>query len=360
MTSEALSAEEITALSAAFPQQQQVILILKAAGLETARQPWQASTPVEFWMEISRLLEAGVLVDGRRRILTEAGKIYPENSAFISPPDRRDTTLGRGRRNRRARLLFALGGGAGMLVLILILVPMVGSQPTTPDPVAVDSVTFSMDGSDTFVIPGPVRFTSVDAVEVEKTRGTQGHFDWFLNKGAALDGRAATIRMVLRGTADDKAVITGMEVVRNCREPATGTLFYSPPAGSDPSIRLGFDLDSQSSTAQILDDHDNFVGNYFNSYTISLRAGENQAVTIFPRTLRQYCEFTIQLKIATAGQSTTKAIDNNGQPFRITALTNYDEDFSAYDAVYTGGVANSTGSTLFRPADPHVFGRSTG
>ncbi len=88
---ESLAESEIRALATVFHQPVRARQLLEVAGLPRSRQPaWQDLTAEEFWREVSAVLVAGALPDGRRRVLAAARQLYPANPALASavhPPD---------------------------------------------------------------------------------------------------------------------------------------------------------------------------------------------------------------------------------------------------------------------------------
>jgi hypothetical protein len=76
-----LSAEEIGALAEAFSDSVAARQVLEAAGLPRARHPvW--NVPAIFWSEISSLIQAGALAEGRASILAAATALFPANEVF--------------------------------------------------------------------------------------------------------------------------------------------------------------------------------------------------------------------------------------------------------------------------------------
>jgi WD40 repeat protein len=77
--------------------------VLTAAGLPPGRQPnWQDLTAEEFWREVNSMLGAGVLPDGRDRIIAAARHLYPANPVFAGNDGADEATA-------RDRLLRAVG-----------------------------------------------------------------------------------------------------------------------------------------------------------------------------------------------------------------------------------------------------------
>ncbi|MEX5633092.1 effector-associated domain EAD1-containing protein [Parafrankia sp. FMc2] len=78
----ALGEEEVVALSVAYYEPATVRILLERVGIPLRRQPSWVGSPQLYWHEVNRLLGAGLLVDGRRRLLRAAAADYPANRVF--------------------------------------------------------------------------------------------------------------------------------------------------------------------------------------------------------------------------------------------------------------------------------------
>jgi hypothetical protein len=230
-----------------------------------------------------------------------------------------------------------------------------------PEPVQVLSVrTWRFGGGVIYVFPQEMRLDTGELASLNKfeTIDLDGINNWFLEKGGAIAGRQA-IQVVLRGNAKDAVVISGIELVKTCRAPINGTLFYTPPEGREDNIFVSFDLDSPFSSAQTRV-NDKFRGDYFLLNTISLQPGETQTLLLDVETKRLYCEFSVRLKIVTLDGVVTKTITNGDQPFRITATPGSSsdivesEDFTPYGLFYRGDLAAQVGRVTWKQADPQA------
>lgn len=85
---EGLTTGEIGALAELFTDPLSAGQLLNGAGLRRAHHPaWVAGLSAHlFWSEVSRLLAAGVLADGRDRLLAAAHAWFPANPAFVGGP----------------------------------------------------------------------------------------------------------------------------------------------------------------------------------------------------------------------------------------------------------------------------------
>jgi hypothetical protein len=126
---QSLTEREVDAFAVAFCTPVGARQVLAEAGLSAGRQPSWQGTAQEFWRELNRQLTAGVLADGRARLLAAARRIYPANSVFagyrgLPPPavgGTRGTALGSDpapatRHVRRNHV--QIGGGVGGQVVV--------------------------------------------------------------------------------------------------------------------------------------------------------------------------------------------------------------------------------------------------
>lgn len=81
--SEALTPEDLNALAETFGSGVSAVQLLEEIGLDRSQQPLEGVlSAVEFWREINRMLAAGIVLDGRRRLMAAASRRYPANTVF--------------------------------------------------------------------------------------------------------------------------------------------------------------------------------------------------------------------------------------------------------------------------------------
>lgn len=261
----------------------------------------------------------------------------------------------------------AVGGGASVVIHAVA-----GSTPTaSPTPRAVKPVQLEYvgpvdslpDGS--FVLPSSVSLTGAQLAEASRLNwsGSVSDHDQLvasLHAVSPSDGvDDGTVKITMRGAASDTVTITGMDVVKQCGAPLTGTLFYSPPAGESTSIDLGFNLDDPISPAQN-EQGGSFSGSFFAGKDITLQTGEVQTLNVTVGTSEHYCTFYFELHVVTETGVVSEKIDDNGKPFAVTAIPVGGAngiDFAAYSTVYVGGVANSDGNAggAFVQVNPKTY-----
>jgi hypothetical protein len=168
-------------------------------------------------------------------------------------------------------------------------------------------------------------------------------------------------QLVVQNNQVQQIRVLDMNVVKSCQAPLTGTLVYSPDAGSDPSIQLGFDLDSTDTEAET---GQTGIGaivqkpDYFARHTVSIQPGAQQVFDIVAVTSKHSCSFRFGLTLLVGSKKTYQLIGDGSQPFRISAIlgTKYNgTSFSAYNSIYAGGVASPTGDDRFVRVDPKTY-----
>lgn len=178
---------------------------------------------------------------------------------------------------------------------------------------------------------------------------------WFKDKGAVPVG-GRTDLLTIEGNSSKPVEINGLQVEKKCTKPLSGPLFDNPNAGSDNNIVLTLNLDEAIPTAKGIEADGSTSPSYFTRHTISLKHGERGKILISASTAKYYCEYTLKLKITAGDSSLTQVIKDNGNPFKITAFRNGDEEhpYKPYSRAYVGGVLNTCGKG-FREVDTQTY-----
>jgi hypothetical protein len=158
------------------------------------------------------------------------------------------------------------------------------------------------------------------------------------------------------GNEKATVTITGIQVVKDCKAPLSGTLFESPSQGVNLTVALGFNLDSPIDYAQS-SSSSGISGNYFEGRDVTLAPGETETFDIKVETSEHYCTFTFQMAVATANGSITEDISDNGKPFELTGglfSSNSATPYSSYGTVYFGGVEAQLIPALHDPSGDFV------
>ena len=148
-----------------------------------------------------------------------------------------------------------------------------------------------------------------------------------------------------------------MNVVKSCQAPLTGTLIYAPNGGADPSIKLGFNLDSTDTEAETAGEWTVQKPDYFAGHTVSIQSGAQEVFDIKTVTSKYSCSFRFLLTLLVGSKKTYQLIGDGSQPFRISAIlsTNYKTKFSAYDAIYAGGLGRPVNHLDFARVNPKTY-----
>ena len=178
-------------------------------------------------------------------------------------------------------------------------------------------------------------------------------FDRWAIANGGVDPTTAITRVILEGNRNSTLEILGIRANAQCQQPLDGTIFYSPTAGAESVARMGFNLDSPNPIAQKASG--GFVSSqaYFETTTISLAPEERQVVDLVAVTHQRFCRYTFTLSRLDGKKMSSETIDDNGQPFEVSALLDNGSapPFSRYRSVYVGGVVTPNG--LFMPVSPH-------
>lgn len=150
----------------------------------------------------------------------------------------------------------------------------------------------------------------------------------FASLNAAQIGSGSTDVTVV-GNQNSSVTINQVQVVKSCQAPLAGTLFYSPSQGQEPTLAIDFNLDNAAGSA-----------NVFQGSVVKLAPGETFTFSFSAATAKYYCQFHFVMTVTTSSGIIYETIDDNGQPFRLTAGLGH----SRYHVVYLGGVASPAGN----------------
>lgn len=171
------------------------------------------------------------------------------------------------------------------------------------------------------------------------------------NHAVPVSDPGAFTDVTVMGNESKIVTITGMQVVKHCQAPLTGALFYNPSQGFDSTIRLSFNLDGPIDYAQYKSGPI-FLGNVFQEHVVTLQPGETHTFSIYVETALHYCQFTFQMTVATPNGVVAESIDDNGKPFQLTSQA---PQFSAYQAIYAGGVESPEPNGSYVQVNPKTY-----
>jgi hypothetical protein len=153
--------------------------------------------------------------------------------------------------------------------------------------------------------------------------------------------------------------IIDMHVIKSCRAPVTGTIFYAPGGAEDTIIGLGFDLDSADTGARIVRGMRGIqTADYFDKYTISIGPGAQQVFRFQASTSRYACTFRYQATILDGKKQVYQLIGNGRQPFRVStapAVPPTDLLLAGYSVGYVAGPISPAHNGAFVRVDPKTF-----
>jgi hypothetical protein len=259
-------------------------------------------------------------------------------------------------------------------VLIGVVTPLVqegfadltkGSPAVTGPAAKVAALRLEGDESETYVFPAKMDFDLRTINDAYNTEWPKEQYDRWARAHGGVDDYAVNIKLVLEGNRPAPIRILGMRPIKHCQDPLTGTLLLSPSAGADSSVRVGINLDEPRPIARKLQGGMALKGDYFAEKTVSLKRGEQQTFQITAVTVRSYCEFTLELTILDNGKTITQEIKNGSGPFRVSAVKTTGDwgspgIYSAYQALYVGGVATRDGAFVRVNPSTYDSGRTVG
>jgi hypothetical protein len=151
-----------------------------------------------------------------------------------------------------------------------------------------------------------------------------------------------------------------MNVIKNCRAPLTGTMFYVPGQAAVEEIQMGFDLDAADTAAKFVNRTPTVspsAPDYFSRYTVVIKPGAQQVLNIRTVTAKYACTFRYDATILDGDRKLQQQIGDGKQPFRISALATRAQQpyFSRYAVAYIGGVQSTGGIGGYVRINPKTY-----
>ncbi|HEY5978703.1 MAG TPA: hypothetical protein VIT41_03625 [Microlunatus sp.] len=194
-----------------------------------------------------------------------------------------------------------------------------------------DATSFRSELGESVVFPRSTVFTDADLAELNAQPDPTA---WLENRGGVAPG-TVFVQLVLAGNRKEPVRIVDLQPVATCAAPLDGVLFEDPPAGSDESIRIDFDLDRPGTKGTAHETDGTTGAPFFPAHTISLASGEQQVLIVTASTTTQSCTVRFALTVLDGGERRQIEVPSADQPgFRVTARM----PDPAYQAVYLGGV----------------------
>jgi hypothetical protein len=191
----------------------------------------------------------------------------------------------------------------------------------------------------------------------------------WLAKHRAVDVTFTFVRVLVENRWSNDAVVTAIWAEVDRHDPLTGTFMSAPPQAAGAPVRLGFNLDTPSSQvqAQGVDEvalemdlvsgrisPDDYLLNvpYLTKEELTLVHRDKVTIIAMAGGLQHYYEFKIHIEGYVGDKPFDQIVDNDGEPFRITAAPGYTKlgdgiytmDTSGYEVVYEmdGGFSSWT------------------
>lgn len=194
-----------------------------------------------------------------------------------------------------------------------------------------DASTFRSELGESVVFPRSTVFTDGDLAELNAQADPTA---WLESRGGVAPD-TVFVQLVLAGNRKEAVRIIDLRPVVTCAAPLDGVLFEDPPAGSDESIRIDFDLDQQGARGTAHEADGTTGSPFFPAHTVSLTSGEQQVLIATASTKKQSCTVRFALTVLDGDERSEIEVPAADQPgFRVTARL----PDPAYEAVYLGGV----------------------
>jgi hypothetical protein len=199
-------------------------------------------------------------------------------------------------------------------------------------------------------LPNQAQLSYVNSLIEAPGLGSRPAFDeWFYSHGAYEPGGTST-QLVVQNNRPYPIRIIDMNVVKNCRAPLSGTLFFGAGGAVDTTVGLGFNLDSSDTEAELAQGTgvNQWQPDYFTKYTISIQPGAQQVFDLWASTNKYACSYVYQATILDGSRKVNQNIEDGNEPFRATAIriNPRPPDLSSYKAVYIGGAGTKTGAFI--------------
>jgi hypothetical protein len=204
-----------------------------------------------------------------------------------------------------------------------------------------------------YVLPGSHVLSSAQLGHLNVVKnGLTGTVSYLSSMGGYSIAPTGT-QLVVRNKSSKLVRILGIKAVKeSCQPPLGGTLFSSSSSGADFTINLGFDLDSPDSEARAIkgSDINPASPNYFNTYTVTIKPGRQQAFNLVATTTNHAWTFTYQVSMLDGNKQMYQLIGNGTQPFRLTSRLPASQ---IYRVAYIGGPGSPAPNGAWKRVNPN-------
>lgn len=178
------------------------------------------------------------------------------------------------------------------------------------DPVATNPSFYS------WVLPRPLVLSSAALKSLLDSSSPNAFPNYMFSIGGYQLGGTET-QLVVQNNQNVPLRVINMDVIKSCAAPLDGTLFYLPAQGSDPGVKIDFDLNSAYSIATGPPAY-NSTTPYFANYTVSIAPGAQQVFDLFTRVFNLACTFRYRLTILEGEAKVYQIIGDGSGPFRAS------------------------------------------
>lgn len=163
-------------------------------------------------------------------------------------------------------------------------------------------------------------------------------------------------QLILRNDCGQPVTISDIRAEKSCRPPLSGTIFTGqsklgePSSADDEGTQLGFDLDSPNPEAMVAADWNvrQWTQEYASGSLVTIPGRGMHVFDIRAIALHSACRFSILVRAVYGGRPSTVTLNDDGQPFRVSALLPSvlghqkpgGNPYAGYEMLYVGGDAS--------------------
>lgn len=197
------------------------------------------------------------------------------------------------------------------------------ARPSVDPLTVVSEDPLDVDNLGNWVLPKSLVLSSAALKSLNDTSSFNAVADYLFSQGGYQDGHSET-QLVVQNNQNFPLRVIDIEIAKSCTAPLNGTRFFAPGQASDPSVKVGFDLDRMYPTAvevPFWPDSPKFYNSaapYFANYTVSIAPGEQQAFDLFAQAFNHACTFRYKFTILENETKVYQIIGDGPEPFRVS------------------------------------------
>lgn len=175
--------------------------------------------------------------------------------------------------------------------------------------------------------------------KILSTPGTVGkpkYFDIVRKSADSIEVNSVTTSIMLTNERDQDIKIVNIEPdIVERGKPWSGTIFCVPPQEGVPNLQMLFDLDSPNPIARTTNEAMTEIGDpFFQSKTIDVAKKGQETLAVRATTDRHFVAFRLRVTYVINQERKEAVIDDNGRPFRVTALNETSKGTYIYGRFY--------------------------